>query len=240
MTDVTTDQLWGELRSLCSMPLDENAQNAYGASVSPDAARAVEVVDLLSKFPEGLREDARRYARKACQRTGVDGDLFDVAVRFDQTSYDGVINSRYFRAVRDGYLGQVYTNDYHGRIDAFYYEDGVLYQTRDSYGSCSYCCAFEAANMSGRADQVLQAFLLRGMCEVISEDAHPDDVKHLVEMEHDSFVRQHGEYYDVRSHYTDESWNFSLEFEDFEEDDPEEEEEDAFLDLYEEYADYDY
>jgi len=248
MTDVNT--LWGDLRSLSSKTLDENAQDEMGGSVSPDAARAVEVVDLVSKFPDELWEEALHYARTAAQRNGVDGDLFDVAVRFDSADNGGVMLQRYFLACREGYVGQVYTRDYQGQVVAFYYEDGTVYKTEAGYGSCSYCCSFEDAYMRGRAAQVLRSFYLRGMCKVVAENVPPEDVRHHVEMEHASFVMRYGEYAMVCSHYTDDSWKFSTEFNDYTadyadehdafEDEDAYHEDDEYLDLYEEYADYDY
>jgi hypothetical protein len=248
MTDVNT--LWGDLRSLASKPLDEDVRDEWEQPVSSDAARAVEVVNLVSKFPDALWEEARQYARTAVQRNGVDGDLFDVATRFDSADNGGVMLKRYFLACREGYVGQVYTRDYQGQVVAFYYEDGTLYKTEAGYGSCSYCCAFEAAYMSGRAAQVLRSFYLRGMCKVVEEDVPPEDVRHHVEMEHASFVMRYGEYATVGSHYTDDSWKFSTDFNSYMADYADEQdafegedayhEDDEYLDLYDEYEDYDY
>ena len=213
MTDSNSNALWGQLRSLGALPLGDHLRDEYGHHISPDADRAVKVAYLLREFEAHELEAASEYAIKALQRVGVDSELTRTAIRFLTFKPHRMVKlGRFFAGAREGYLGQVYTSDYQGKVEAYYLDDGVLYKTLGSYGSCSYCCSFQAASEVGTSAEVLQAFRLRGMCKVVDENPNLEDVKHLVEMYHYTFVRNYGEYQNVSSYYTDPSWDFSNEF----------------------------
>jgi len=212
MTDSNSNALWGQLRSLGALPLGDHLLDEYGHHISPDADRAVKVAYLLREFEAHELEVASEYAIKALVRVGVDSELTRTAIRFLTFKQGRAVRlGRFFAGAREGYLGQVYTSDYQGNVEAYYLDDGVLYKTLGSYGSCSYCCSFQAASEVGTASEVLESFRLRGMCKVVHENPNLEDVKHLVEMCHDNFVRNYGEYQTVSSYYTDPSWDFLTE-----------------------------
>lgn len=193
------DTLWGELRSLCSTPLDPSL---------PVEHRAIEAFELIRRFSQGYRLDAWEYACEALSSLGVSGELLAATIRYQTAPKTG--RTRHFYAARDGYLGQVVCGDDDaGHVRAFYLDEGVLYKIDCAYGTAAYCCSFAEADAFGLPGQLRQVRYLHSRSRVVHSNPRLEDVKCLVAHQHADFVSNYGKYVTVSNHYENASWDFS-------------------------------
>lgn len=220
-----TQELWGDLRSLCQQNQTKPVYNDWGQELPADAHRALEAAKLLHEFPQPERDKAYRYARNHLARQGVDTELFRVAMRWVENSeasltdmgMQQVFYARYYMAAREGFVGQVFTRGWQGYLRTFYYDadERTVYVSNDGYGSCSHCCAFAAASDLGEAGMVERAFRLWSELKVVAQDVGREDLRDVLSKQHEDFVWRYGEWDRVYAFYKEEDLNFPLEYNEY-------------------------